>query len=48
MNSNFKDEKINKDLHQYSYEIIARHVLGASPKPVAKWVYKMYNKILKY
>ncbi|XP_022823236.1 arylphorin subunit alpha-like [Spodoptera litura] len=36
-NSNLNDEKINKDLHQYSYEIIARHVLGASPKPVAKY-----------
>ncbi|CAH0694564.1 unnamed protein product [Spodoptera exigua] len=35
MKYNLNDDKINKELHQYSYEIIARHVLGASPKPVA-------------
>ncbi|KAH9639333.1 hypothetical protein HF086_012943 [Spodoptera exigua] len=37
MKYNLNDDKINKELHQYSYEIIARHVLGASPKPVAKY-----------
>ncbi|KAH9639330.1 hypothetical protein HF086_012940 [Spodoptera exigua] len=37
MNSDLYAEKSNKDLHQYSYEIIARHVLGASPKPFDKY-----------
>nr|AVC68643.1 arylphorin subunit b [Spodoptera exigua] len=39
MNSDLYAEKSDKDLHQYSYEIIARHVLGASPKPFDKYTF---------
>uniref|UniRef100_A0A2A4J4V2 Arylphorin n=2 Tax=Heliothis virescens TaxID=7102 RepID=A0A2A4J4V2_HELVI len=37
MNQDLYSEKSNKDLHQYSYEIIARHVLSGSPKPFDKY-----------
>ena len=36
MNEDLYSEHSKKDLHQYSYEIIARRVLGASPKPIDK------------
>ena len=36
MNQDLYSEKSQKALHQYSYEIIARHVLGAGPKPQDK------------
>ncbi|KAJ8715018.1 hypothetical protein PYW08_004999 [Mythimna loreyi] len=32
-NEDLYSQHSKKELHQYSYEIIARHVLGASPKP---------------